>query len=560
MSAPIARAVRAARRRLILQALLNRLAAGWAAALLLALGWLLAEPWLLESPPANLKWVVAGVLAAAGTVAAVVAALRAAPTAGTTALELDARFGLKERVTTALGLGPTAATPAGSAVLADATESVKALSVRSKFPVGLPQRAVAVPTLAGALALAAVFYHPNTARTEATEAGVAAKKPTDPLAPPPQQDAKKADPTTRPKPADRVERSDKSEKLKDLEAELDKVRDKYLADPDREKPEKQREKVADLTALEDKMKKFQDEKFDKLARAEQQLKQLDKLSRDQEFADGPAKEFNDALSKGDLKQAKDALDELTKKARDKKLDGKDEEKLAKQLDKMKQEMEKLARNKEREDKLKKLIDQAKREGRDAEALERELGDLQRDAKESSEAMEQLASRLNRAREAAEKGDLEQLASELEAAGRELKNMEGELQDIEDVGEFLQRLKGEKCEACKKCGGQCKGEGEGDSDEPNNGGIGKGHRPENKDAKSSSQDERLRGLFDPRGRKSFGGSTKGQAFNKRTTADLGTEIREAVQEAPQAADGQRLPRDARDAVREYFQNLGGQAPK
>jgi uncharacterized coiled-coil DUF342 family protein len=560
MSAPITRAVRAARRRLFLQALLNRLAAGWAVALLAALGWLLAEPWLFDAPPPNLKWVVAGGCVLAATLAAIILAVRAMPSAFAAALELDARFGLKERVTTALGLRPHEIdTPAGSAVVADAAERVSPLAVRSKFPVGVPRRALAVPTLAGALALAAVFYHPNTARTEAADPTVGPK----PAAPVPaaSPDPKKPAPDTKPKPADRSDRTDKSEKLKDLEAEIERTRDKHLADPDREKPEKQKEKVADLTALEDKLKKFNDEKIDKLARAEQQLRELNKLNKDPEFADGPAKEMNDALAKGDLKKAKDAVDELAKKARDKKLDKADEEKLAKQLERMKEQMERLDRNKEREEKLKDLIDKAKKEGRNAEALERELNDLKQEAKESGQALEELAQRLEKARSAAEKGDLEQLANELEAAAQELKNMDAELKDIEDAAEYLQRLKGEKAEACKKCGGdgKCKGMGEGDTDEWNNGGIGAGRRPENKDAQTSSADERIRGLFDPRGKKSYGGSTKGQAFNKRTTADLGTEIREAVQEAPQAADGQRLPRDARDAVREYFQNLGGQAP-
>lgn len=562
MSAPIERAVRTARRRLILQAFLNRLAVGWAVALLFALGWLLAEPWLFDAPPARLKWLVAGGFVAVATLAAVVLALRAAPTAFAAALELDARFGLKERVTTALGLRPHEVdTPAGTAVVADAAERVSPLAVRSKFPVHIPRQSLAVPTLVGALALAAVFYHPNTARTEAPDPAAAGPKPTAPVAAA-SPDPKKPVPPARPKPTDRTDRTDKSEKLKDLEAELDRMRDKHAADPDRDKPEKQREKVADLTALEDKLKKFTEEKIDKLARAEQQLRELNKLKRDPEFADGPAKELNDALAKGDLKKAQEAVDELGKKVREKKLDKEDEEKLARQLARMKDQTEQMARNKEREQKLKDLIDKAKKEGRDAESLERELGELKQEAKESGQALEELAQRLEKARAAAEKGDLEQLANELEAAGKELKNMEGDLKDIEDVGEYLQRLKGEKAAACKGCEGEgkCKGMGEKDSDEWNNGGTGAGRRPENKDAQTSSQDERLRGLFDPRGKKSYGGSTKGQAFNKRTTADLGTEIREAVQEAPQAADGQRLPRDARDAVREYFQNLGGQAPK
>src|SRR5262245_50598517 len=127
--APIERSVRAARRRLFLQLLLNRLVAGWVVALVLGLGWLLAEPWLLESPPDWLKWAVAGGLTALGTVLAVVLAVRATPSRTAAALELDARFGLKERVTTALSLRPDeATTPAGQAVVTDAVAKVAPLA------------------------------------------------------------------------------------------------------------------------------------------------------------------------------------------------------------------------------------------------------------------------------------------------------------------------------------------------------------------------------------------------------------------------------------------------
>ena len=59
------------------------------------------------------------------------------------------------------------------------------------------------------------------------------------------------------------------------------------------------------------------------------------------------------------------------------------------------------------------------------------------------------------------------------------------------------------------------------------------------------------------REQFTHHTKGNAFKKATTNELGQAITEAAQEAPKATDSQRLPRDAKDSVKEYFQNLGGQ---
>ena len=70
---------------------------------------------------------------------------------------------------------------------------------------------------------------------------------------------------------------------------------------------------------------------------------------------------------------------------------------------------------------------------------------------------------------------------------------------------------------------------------------------------------VRGLFDPKGQKTYGGGTKGPAFKKATTAELGRAIQTAAQEAPKAVDSGRYSRDAKDTVKEYFQNLGGQSP-
>src|SRR5262249_45709325 len=133
--------------------------------------------------------------------------------------------------------------------------------------------------------------------------------------------------------------------------------------------------------------------------------------------------------------------------------------------------------------------------------------------------------------------------------------EGELKDIEDAQDYLQRLKEAKDAACKACQGDGDPEKRGDKDYAQGRGVASGKRAE-KDDKVATQDEKLRGLFDPPGKKNNGGRTKGQAFTKKTTLEMGKQIQEAVQEAPQAVDAQRLPRDARDTVKEYFESLGG----
>ena len=556
--APVQKSVAAARRRLFLDSLFNRLGVCWAVALAVSVGWFLAEPQLLESPPAWLRWAVLGGCAAVATVVAVVWATRRTPTRAGAALELDRRFRLNERATTTLGLdADTLATPAGQAVASDAVTKVAGLKLRDQFPVGLRWHAAGVPVLAAGLAGVILFYQPITpqavAASEAKKvaAGEAVKA----------EEAKKTPFTARGKSAELAQRPDKSKELKELEQSLNEMMKKYDARTDGDKPEKAREKATELTSVEEKLKKFNEQKAEKLARTEQQLAQLDKLSRDEEFKDGPAKKLNDALSKGDLQGAMKELDQLKKKAQDKALSPEDGERLARQLEKMKEELKAAAENKQRQDKLKDLIDKAKKEGKDAESLERELKQAQEEAKQNAEAVEKLGQKLKKAAEAMKQGNPDEAAEQLAQAGEALKDIENDLKDLEDAEDYLQRLKKERKKACKDCKGDCPG---GDDPEPNDdaewtpdGRPGAGRRKENKAAQTASYEEKKKGLFDPKGRKSYGGSTTGPAFKKATAAELGPAIREAAQDAPKATADPRFPREAKETVKEYFQNLGGQ---
>jgi hypothetical protein len=91
-------------------------------------------------------------------------------------------------------------------------------------------------------------------------------------------------------------------------------------------------------------------------------------------------------------------------------------------------------------------------------------------------------------------------------------------------------------------------------------VASGKRPENPDAKSNSEEARQRGRFDPRGRKTYAGAVNGPAFTKKSAVEMAGEIQQAVQDAPEAVEVQRLPKAAREMVREYFEKLGGNAPK
>ena len=568
----VEQSVRVARGRLFWQRFLNALTVGVSVALALTLAWFVAQPLLLETPPDWLRWAVLGGTTALAVALAVAWTIRTTPTAQTVALEIDARFGLKERVTTVVALPPELRdTSAGQAILADAEAQVGELRIGERFPVRPSHKAWFVPGLAAAIVAVVLWWNPEAfGLTE--EKGKEADKTAGELALiAEKQQAKKTGPTVRPQKPEELARKDKSKELAELEEKLKAFQNKFNPDDDKfaDSPERAREKLTAAEKLEQETKKFVEEKADKLEQMKEKFNDLEKLSKDKDFEDGPAKPLADALVKNDIKKAQEEVDELKKKLKDKdkKPTKEQTEKLEKQLNQMKDELQRLARNEERKKDLEKKIDQAKKDGKDAESLERELDKVKEDAKQAGEQMEKIAKQFEKAADALNQDDLEKAAEELAQAGKDLEQIAGEQQDLKDAAQQLQRLKKERQAACKACEKSGEGQGGEKSDKlstgksgPNKGGIGAGEREINKDAKSDSLDERIRGLFDPKGGKSFNGLTKGKSFTKTADTQLGEVIKQAVQDAPGAASSQQVPRDAQDAVREYYEKLGNTAPK
>jgi len=576
----IDRTMRTARRRLLGQLLVNRIAVGLTIAFAAALVWFVVQPFALPNLGENLRWWVLGGCSAVGIFAGIVAAVRAAPSQVNVALAIDQRFELRERITTAVALSPQLReSSAGQALWHDAAAKLSDVRVKDGFPIRPKRSAMAVPLLAGLAIAASLWWNPAALGINPGEEGTkpGTKNGDATLTNLPKKKAAAAKPPT----VNTPERPNKSKELKDLEEELAKLQDKYSKDPHEDTPEKQREKAADLVNLEEKAKKLAEQKAEKLRELEDKLAKLEKLKKDPEFNDGPADGLNDALSKGDLKKAEDEIDELKKKAKNKMLDKQDQEKLERQLEKIKSELERLQRDKEKEeqkkeqdekkDELKKEIEEKKKKGENAEQLERELEKIEKQQKEQQAAEEQLqdlAERLEKAAQAAKEGDLERLADELDKAKGELEKLEGEIQDFQEAEQQLQKLKEDRQGAAKAGGKKVAVEGEGDEKgdgtQPGpggkKGGQGAGERPIVEDAKTGSVEEKVRSPFDPKGKKVYGGTTKGPGFKKKSEAELGKEIDQAVQEAPAAADSQRLPRDSRDAVKEYYEKLGGTGKK
>jgi len=557
---PLESRVRQARRRLITQSLLNRLGVGLGLALAAGIVWFLIEPLVLPGATASLRWIVLGCAAVIGIALAVWTARRAAPSPLSAALAIDQRFDLKERVTTAVSLTPELqSSPAGQALLADANAKLERVAVNGKFPVRIGWRALFLPAQAAAIVILALY--PPPVLTILADAG--SKKDDD--------QAKANDTTNAPKPAapktmikPPAERPNKSEELRALEAELEKLYAEHNKDggPEKDKPEQVRERQEKLAAAEERLRKREQQMAEKFQRLQEQMEKLTELEQGEARQDGPAKEFADALAKGDLKKAQDEVDRLQKKAKEKKLDQKDQQQLKKELQNMEDRVDRLTREQEqKKQKLKDLIEKAKKENRDAETLERELKNLEKDQQMTKE-MQDLAKALKGAKQALDMNDFDGLSEQLGEVAKQLGGIQDELQDLEDLEEHLQNLKQMRKEGCAQCKGEDKDKGDpGHRDDATGYAEGAtGRRPENKDAKTKAGDEhRIRGFFDPKGRKTYGGATVGPAFKKSSSIEMEGDIRQAVQEAPEAIEVQRLPKAAKDMVKEYFEKLGGQAP-
>jgi hypothetical protein len=550
------------RRRLFLGALLAALAWAQVAALALAAGWFLVEPFLLTAPPPWFRWAVAGGLAGTASAVALVRAVLRAPSAVDSALLLDRRFGLQERVTTSLMLPPDqAATPAGQALLADAQQRVAPLRIRDRFPVGLPwQPAALVPAGVLALVLLAFFWRPHTGARpnngpDAEPTSLAARADID---------RKFAQLARRPvrKPGEKLASEDLERIQNDLERFTRKPRDTR---------EDVRERIKDATNLEDEIRRRQKAQAERIDAFQQQMKQFDRLKKKapDKPRDGLARKLRQAVEQADFEGAQDEarclqrkleeqdeaerlrrkrseklskeerkkLEERLRRIPDRRLTRKEREKLQRDLKDLQDRLERLSCKKE--DLARELKEMARRGELDSEQLKRELEQLEKNAdKLDRQELDELARSLGECRKCLKEGQDGAAAKKLAKAGQKFGRM-GKDAEAQQLAAKLDEVCQVKRALARALGG----------------GVGAGRRPEQKED-TRAQDTRVRGWVG-RGRLEVVGDAPGGEFKgPRKPSEMREEIRQAAQEAPAAIDRQRLPQSARKMARGYFERVRG----
>ena len=584
------RQVRKVRRRLFIQAALNGLVVAWLAVCAVLALWLLAKPYILGGAlNSSLDWIVGGVAFGVGAIAALIWAYRHTPATVQAALSLDERFQLRERVTTSLTLSDDQrASPVGQALLTDVQTKIESLDVGSRFPVRFGWKSALVPAAIVALVLLAIFYQPAINTAQGNTAGTA------PLTPEQAKEIeqKKQEFLQKPKADPKQPNRAKSPDLEKIEAKLQEILKKPMTTQDEVK-----DRLAEISQLEEQVKKKEKEEAEKVEGFKEQLKKLDQLSKKEKPKagedNGPSKDLRDALEQGDTKKAKEEADRLSKKLKNNELDKKEQDHLEKEMKDLKDDLERLKRQREKEleDKRKeneekrqekeKQLEQQKKEGKlDKEQFEQEKKKLDeerkkedKELKEQKQELDQLGKKMEKCEQCMKNGDKEGASQALREAAEQLEKQEQQEQKLDDLENELQRMQDLREGMAKACengqGGRQeqeddaetlsrRKEGDGKSGSGGKGGLGKGRRPEKKTGSSKSIDAKENAQFDKRGAKIHVG-TAGQAEKVigKASVSIQGEIKQASQDAPEAVETQRIPRGYKESTKGYFKNIGDQ---
>jgi hypothetical protein len=535
--------VRRAKRRITLQRFVNVLGWCWFAALLVAAGLIIVDKY----KPMNVQlWVWGAGAVVAGFIAALVWTVLVRSLPLEAALEIDRRFGLKERVSSTLAMPPEdLASEAGQTVANDATRRVARLEISEKFPISPPQRLL-LPIIPAILAvLVALFLNPpgpeNTAQA----------KTEDPTVKP---QVKKASEVVRKQLAERQEKA-KQEGLKEAEQLFKKLEEgtKQMAStpPDRDKA---------LAKLNDLSRQLQ-ERRQQIGGAEKVKEQLNPLKN---LERGPADKFAQALSKGDFDKAMEELKNIQKDLENSKLGDKEKEQLAKQLEQMKEKLDKLGEaHKAAQAEMQKKADEMRKAGQNAEAekLEEQIRQMQNQAPQMQQ-MQDMANKLGQCAKCLKEGKGDQAAEAMKQVQNAMGDMKKQLDEMEMLDDAMEQLAQAKDKMnCKKCGGMgckaCQGQGEGDKDAPPGMGLGKGRgkgeRPEAK-TDTASYDSQVRQKVGK------GGATvEGMVHGPNMKGDAQVQIQENVDTVRRGdtdpISSRQIPKKYGEQVKEYFNDFG-----
>jgi len=492
-------------------------------------GLLVPKIWFLPYTFASWSrvWLIAGGLAAALTASTISLFYR--PSAMYSAIEIDRRFGLRERISSALQLNASEKlSPVGEALLNDADSKAKLIEVQDHFPIRTaPQTPwVALPLLS----CIALFWIPDAELplikkmpSTASERLTNIKNQTKPILEMIKKKREEAEEKGLQESAEEFKKIEK--KLEDFQKANTVDSKKMLSDFNDIKKEIERKKEA--LGGSDSVKKALDN-----------LKNIDK---------GPAEKIADALKDGNFEKAGDELEKMLNDMKSGKLTDDQKKQLIKQLDQMQKALEKA------QDQEKRAIEEAKKELAKAQ----NSGDLEKIAKlqkkveqmeanaQKAKSMEAVKANMQKAQKAMQEGDEKGAQQALESLKEELGELaedQESLKDLEDMMDNLQDAK--KSSGCSECNG--------DSKNAKGEGKGAGEREE-KENDVKNFDSQVRDQM-RKGETTFGGKVGGPNRKGTTKEEVRDSILSSKPDDPDAIENMSLPKAQRDQQRDYFNTL------
>lgn len=482
------------------------------------------------------------------------------------ALEIDRRFGLKERVSSALALSDKELqSEAGQAVVDDASRSVSKRDVTEKFPIAGSWWGLMPFVPAAAVFLLMVFTdaQPEVAQAGQQEVTVKKniKKQTEELKKKISEKAKKAEEKGLPEAKDLFERIEKG---------LDKSMDEAKADP--------KKALAGLTDLAKEIK----ERQQKLGGQEQIKEQLAGMK---EMKQGPADKVGDALKQGDFQKAIDEIKKLKENLENGQLDAAKQKELADQLEQMQQKLQQAAdaHEQQKRDLQKEINEKEKAGDREGAAQAQQKLDKLKQKDGAMQQASKLAQKLGQACENCKQGAGKDAAQQLGDAAKALQEMQdadAELQDLnealDDIADAKQQMACKECQGagCKKCqgGGEKPGQGPGDAggkDGDNNpdgdpnqrggkGGLkaGRGRgmgEKDNPEDKAKLYDSQVAAKVNKGGGVSAG-TTGGPNAKGNVKAEISESFSSGQHESESSLTDKPIPKSVREHAKEYLDKV------
>ncbi len=464
------------------------------------------------------------------------------------AIEIDHRFGLKERVSSTLAMEPEdRQTEAGRALIDDAVRRVGRIDVAGGFSVR-PGKPILLPLLPGLAAVllallidAAVFEKPAIAKTDAAKVRARIKVSSAELAKRLTKSGEEAE----------------EKGLKEARELFDRLQrgTRQLGN----KATDRKKALNELNDLADQVK----ERRKQLGGSEKMRQQLDRLKN---IDRGPAQQFAKAIARGDFKEAAEKLEEMKDKLEGGDLDEQQKKELADQLDKMKDKIQKAADAQQaaRED-LEQRIEELCENGQTGEAdkLQNQLDKLM--DQPQIDGLNDLASQLGDCAQAMQDGQLQdatdslsQLQSGLEGLAQNLEEMDMLDEAMQQISQARDRMNCDKCGGggCKACNGGGQGMARGMGGQGGKGpgdglgeGQGRGDRPE-----EQTETATIDSQYQPNVGKGTGmiiGELDGPNLKGRVEEIIQEQYDTARRGSTDPLENRRIPREHRRHVQEYL---------